>query len=270
MSGTTGTNIVALVGAAAWLPHIFSWLYRLFVKPQLRFVPELTSEIGYSYAGGPIFNQTFAISTHKKDALIERLSLVIVHNNGEKHNFHWRFLGEKGFEMTSISGEKAEFSKNQTAIALKVSIVGLVEKKIFFQDFDFLANNNPLVTKLSEKENHLKKTSEGKVKEEILKSKEYQDLLDNFKAGFYWRQGKYNVYLYAFETSFKKPHIEHFEFEISKMQSEQLEKNIDIIKEEIKTIILYKEKPTKDWPHRPPLNWVNTSFRRAQNNRLKK
>jgi hypothetical protein len=253
------TELVAFIGAAAWLPHIFYLLYVWLSKPRLRFVPESSTEIGYTTIG-PIFNQTFAISTSKKDALVERVSLVVIHEAGEKHEFHWKALDEKGFEMTSISGERAEFRKNQTAIALKISVLGLVEKKIFFRDFAFQEKLLDLFNKYSEKALHFEKTASEKFKDEAIKLKEFMDLLDFIKSGFYWREGKYDVYLYAFEASLKKPHVEHFEFMLSKRHAEQLEKNIETTQNELKnTILLYKDTDVDKWP-KVFWNWVNPAF----------
>lgn len=256
------TILVACIGAAAWLPHIFRWFYNWFSKPKLRFVPESTTEIGYTTLG-PVFNQTFAISTSRKDALVERVSLAIIHDSGERHDFHWQALDEKGFEMTVLSGERAEFRKHQSAIALKISIFGLVEKKIFFRDFAFQEKALSLFNKYSEKELHLEKTVGEKFKDEAIKSKEFMDLLDFIKSGFYWREGEYDVYLYALEPSLKKPHVEHYKFKLSKRHAEQLEKNIETTQEDLRNLILYKGFPADKWP-RVFWNWVNPSFYRVK------
>ncbi len=53
----SATDIIAAIGAAAWLPQIISWVSAISTKPRLRFVPEETSEIGYTFFG-PIFNNS--------------------------------------------------------------------------------------------------------------------------------------------------------------------------------------------------------------------
>lgn len=255
------TFIVAAIGAAAWLPQIISWIVNIFMKPKLRFVPEERSEIGYT-GYGPIFNQSFAISTSKKDALIERIALIVVHENGAKHEFSWKFLDERGPEVTSLStGERSEWRKNQPATALKVSTVGLVEKKIGFQDLahqnklrDLLRNHEEIVT-------HLEKTDPSNYPKNALKTKEYANLIDYIKTGFYWIEGKYDAYLYVYETSLKNPHIEHFGFELSKSQVQQLEKNIKITQDHFGNLVLFKGKE-KDLPFYSWM-WVNPGFTRV-------
>ena len=80
------TFILALVGALAWIPPIISAGYLFFLKPKVRFVPEEFCEIGYT-SFGPIFNQSFAIATSNKDALIERIAIsFIIHENGENRD----------------------------------------------------------------------------------------------------------------------------------------------------------------------------------------
>ncbi len=257
-----GTDLVAGIGAAAWLPHIFQWVYTWLSKPKLRFVPEESSEIGYTFFG-PIFNQSFAISTSRKDALIERIALVVVHESGAKHDFWWKFLDERGPEITSLStGERAEWRKNQPAIALKVSTLGLAEKKIGFQDIAYQNKFMTFLRKYEEAESHLEKTKEPNYLQEAVKTKEFLDLIDYIKTGFYWTEGKYNVHLYAYESTLKRPHTEHFKFELSKAHIEQLEKNIKITQDHFRDTVLFKgkekEKPLYFW------KWVNPAFSRAK------
>jgi len=255
------TFVVAVIGAAAWLPQIISWIGNLFIKPKLRFVPEETSEIGYTFFG-PIYNQSFAISTSRKDALIEKIIMIIFHESGAKHEFLWKFLDERGPEIMSLTtGERSEWRKNQPAIALKVSTLGLAEKKIGFQDTFYQTKLMSLLRKYEDIAFHLEKTKHSSYTQEAIETKEFTDLIDYIKTGFYWDEGKYDAYLYVYEASLKKPHVEHFQFELSKTQIEQLEKNIKITQDHFRNLVLYKgkekESPLYFW------NWVNPSFYRV-------
>lgn len=254
-------NALAIIGALAWLPHILRWFYAWLVKPKLRFVPDSTVEIGYNPLG-PIFNPNFAIVTERKDALIEQILLTVTHESGEKHEFIWKSLNEKGFEVTDISGGRAEYSKLQPAIALKVWVMGLVEKKILFRDYTYEKNLSELFYKLVEQQNHLKKVDEAHHKDKLLKSKELSESLDFVKKSFYWKQGKYTITLYVYEKSLKNPHVENFEFALTKNDSERLEKNIEFIQQEFKTQIQYEGIPYDKWPPKPNFNWINPNFKR--------
>lgn len=253
-----GLTIVAIIGAAAWLPQIFSWFYNWLIKPKLRFVPEDVSEIGYS-SFGLIINQSFAISTSRKDALIEKITLSVTHESGTKYDFYWDYLDEKGAEMITTTGERAEFRKSQKAIALKLSTLGLTEKKIFFRDISFRQKYAPIVSALVDKGLYLDKIEGDQATEKVIKTKEFLDTLDFIKKSFDWKEGKYTVVLYVYETSLKKPHIEHYGFMLSKSQTEFLEKNIGITQEHLKDIALgkdLKKEPKRFW------HWVNPAFYR--------
>jgi hypothetical protein len=261
MDTAKATFILALLGALAWLPQIIFAIYKWVVRPQLRFVPESTTEIGYS-SFGPIINQTFAISCSRKDALIERISLAVVHESGAKHDFNWRSLREKGGEGISSSGERVEYSKNQSAIALKVSTSGLTEKLIGFTDLSYFEKFNPYTNALVEKTAFLKKQHTDTFGKEVIKTKEFSDTIDFIKSGFFWKEGKYDVYLYANEATIKKPYIEHFKFKLTKENAEHLEQNIKITQDYINNLV----EPKNDANDKPKLwswNWANPVFERV-------
>ena len=261
MDNTKATFILALLGALAWLPQIIYVIYKWLVRPQLRFVPESTTEIGYS-SFGPIINQTFAISSSRKDALIERVSLAVIHESGARHDFNWRSLREKGGEGLSSSGERVEYTKNQSAIALKVGTLGLIEKLIGFTDLSYFEKFNPYINALTEKTAFLKKQFGDSFGNELTKTKEFSDTIDFIKAGYFWKEGVYDVYLYANETSIKKPHTEHFKFRLTKENAEHLEKNIKITQDYINSLVVPindANTKSKQWLW----NWVNPVFVRV-------
>jgi len=256
-----GTFILALLGALSWLPQIISWIHSLLAKPKLRFVPEDTTEIGYS-SFGPILNQSFAISTSKKDALIEKVTLTLIHESGAKHDLSWRILDERGPEITSPTGSWAEVRKNQPAIALKISILGLTEKKIGFQDLNYQMKFLPYLSGYQRKDSYLQNTEGPNYAEKLIKSQEFLDVTDYIKKGFYWIEGKYDAILSVYESSRRKPHVENYEFELNKIDIEQLEKNIQVTQDKWKDSVFYKGKDFKEWPVRI-WNWINPAFHRT-------
>ncbi len=86
-------------------------------------------------------------------------------------------------------------------------------------------------------------------------------MIEYIKSGFYWVEGKYDVYLFVYEASLKKPHMEHFKLELSKANIEQLEKNIKITQDHFRDLVLFKgkekERPIYSW------RWVNPVFSRV-------
>ena len=130
--------------------------------------------------------------------------------------------------------------KSQSAIALKIGTVGLVERKIGFQDISFKEKRIMLESLLSEKEDLLRKTDRDNYPNNVFRSKEFVELEEFIKKGFHWKEGRYVISIYVFETTLKKPHIENYEFKLSKTNVEILEKNINITQEFFKEGIHFK------------------------------
>src|SRR5258706_5590049 len=129
----TPAEWAAFVGAAAWLPQIGQWLYGWLARPALRISSGPTIELGYQNNYGQIDNPSLAISTSRKDAVIERMTVEVRHEQGDTHLLTWVALNESFSEIRNPSGETLEVAKNQAAIALKISTLGLTEKKVLFQ-----------------------------------------------------------------------------------------------------------------------------------------
>jgi len=245
----------ALIGAGAWIPQIIYFIYYKFIKPKLNFIPESTIEIGYSFYG-PILNPTFAISAARKDALIEKIRIKMVHDaTKEEHEFIWQFLDERGFEGTSSKGEKLEMRKTQSAIALKIGVVGLIEKKILFNDTSFLRRRLELETSLYEQEDFLRRTRSQEYPSIIFQTKEYTDLIDFLRTSFYWKGGEYRLYLYVDEISSRKPHLEKFTFNLRKTDLDKLERNIETTQKFLGSSIEFRAGTITNFPYYF-WNWV--------------
>lgn len=253
----------AILGALAWLPQIIRLIYYYTAKPKLIFSPGSTIEVGYSLYG-PILNPSFAISTSRKDALLEKIELNVIHQQSEeKHTFEWQVLDEKGFETQSQTGERIESRKSQRAIALKISILFLIERTIGFQDILFIEKKLSFDNVLSEKEEHLLKTDPLELPKSLFKTKGFTDTLDFIKNGFYWKEGKYEVHLYAYVPSMKNPLVEKYTFTLSKINVDMIEKNIKLARDFLKNF--YSIKYNKLDKHPEYLwAWVYPSFKRLE------
>lgn len=216
-------EIAAYIGAAAWLPQIISWIYKAVSKPSLKLISSPTLELGYTTLG-PIINLTSSISAERRDALIDKIELHLLHEKGEKRVLTWSFLNEKQQEIRSYKGETAEITKNQPAIALKVPTIALAEKLIGFQDLEYQANVKLHTNKLAELQSFLKKENPDNAPK-ILSSKEFSDFVDFFKNHMYWKEGKYDLSVVIREVRLRKPYIERFCFSLTKNDVERLHEN---------------------------------------------
>ena len=254
---------VAIIGAGAWIPHIIYFIYNKFVNPKLNFIPESTIEVGYSFYG-PILNPAFAISTARKDALVEKIKIKMIHDGTkEEHEFIWQYLDEKGFEGMSTKGEKIELRKTQSAIALKIGVVGLIEKKVLFNDIAFLQKRLELENALYEQEDFLKRTRSEEYPGCIFMTREYTDLIDFIRTSFYWKEGEYKLYLYAYEISSKSPHIEEYSFNLKRIDIDKLERNIEITQKFVKSSIEFRAGTINTFPYYY-WNWAYPTINRIK------
>ncbi|MBI4970557.1 MAG: hypothetical protein HZC17_01790 [Candidatus Omnitrophica bacterium] len=256
----TPAEIAAYVGAAAWLPPIFYVIYKATIKPKIELVPGSIPEVGYT-TYGPIFNINCALSTSRSDAVIRNIRVVLEHEKGTKITLTWAFLNETFSEITSMSGERAEISKRQPAIALKVGTVALVEKLIGFQDFEFQRKRNDLYKNLIEFYNHVKKIHPLAFQNETLESREFASVVEFFKKEFFWKQGIYTARIDIFLVGKKKPATQSFSFPLSDSEIERLNENLS----EIERVIKDATAPPPENKKQELYNWVNPALSLTKN-----
>ncbi|MDP2914907.1 MAG: hypothetical protein Q8O91_05595 [Candidatus Aminicenantes bacterium] len=252
------TDIAAVIGAAAWIPQII----RYFSRAELKIIPELTIELGYSSLGS-IINPTCAFSASKKDALIEKMALEIIRQDGEKHEFLWQALDEKGFEGRSSKGETVEMRRTQSATALKIGIVGLVDRKILFLDTTIKEKRLALEKALIAKEDILKSADAPNFPDNVFRSDEFTNLGNHYRDCFYWKEGSYSLNIIAQEATRKDPIIGKYTFSLSRTDKNDLEKNIVIAQEFSKLNVLYRAGKIAIFPFLP-WNWIYPTLTKIQ------
>jgi hypothetical protein len=247
------TEIAAYIGAAAWAPQIINWVYRKFSKPALELIPSPTLEMGYNLLD-PIIDLTCSISSQKKDALISKMYIEVKHEKGEIRELTWKFLNEIQQQIRSDTGATAEISKNQPAVALKVPTISLVEKIIGFQDLEWSRKFRDHFDKLREFQNFEKKGKDD-VSDEVIHSKEFNDLLEFFKSAMYWKEGQYLLLVHLKEVSLRKVVTREFKFEVSKIDAEKLNQNTSYLEKGIK-LYLNPPKADEEKVEIAPFNWI--------------
>ena len=220
----TPAEIAAYIGAAAWLPLIVTWIYRAYVTPKVRLVASPNVEIGYTVFG-PIFNLGCALSASRKDAVIQNIKITVQHERGQSSVLTWKTLNETFSQIRSATGETAEVSKSQPAIALKVSTISLVEKVIGFQDLEFQDRGRILVNSVVEHMNFLKK-SEPDYADKTIKSKPSADLVDFYKRNVFWQEGRYTAMVRIELAETRKPTLQKLEFVLSPNDADRLSQNV--------------------------------------------
>lgn len=257
----TPADIAAWVGAAAWLPQITSWLYRLFVKPIVTIVPATEAEVGFTRLG-PIFNVRMAFSCDRKDAIIDGIELDFTHGDGEKRTFRWAGLAETFSEISDEAGNRSVVKRDESPIALKIGTQSLVEKFVRFQEPRFHETERQPSLNLLTHFNFLKQSGDGEWIAKVLASKGYHALGELKRKYFWWKPGEYQLLIRL--SSPKKIALSHarFAFQLSELDVDHLRQNVQSIETDLSNLInsnLAEPPPRVDvnW------NWANVTLRRA-------
>ena len=80
--------LIAILGAAAWIPHLVQLFMKIFTKPKLITVNQKEIEIGFNTLG-PIINVGLAFLSEKDKALIQKITLQLKHSSQASHLFRW-------------------------------------------------------------------------------------------------------------------------------------------------------------------------------------
>ena len=194
-----------------------------------------------------------------RNAVIERMTAGLVHERGHSTTFTWSSLNETFSQVRSPEGV-AEVSKNQPAVALKVSTLLLTEKQIGMQEQAFDEAKNARLAPLVELHSYLKKSNPDDFEQKTLASKEFDDLIDFSKRSMVWQAGRYEVQLTLHLAGVKTPTEQTLHFRLAQPDIERLEQNKDEIERYYKELISPPdgEEPKHQW------NWVYPPFEVAK------
>ena len=102
-SGLGWSDIVALVGAAAWLPQI----WRFLQKPKVTPIVGGQVEIGFTHLG-PVFNPKVAFRAQRRDALVTGIQYRLQHERGQTP-IVYRPGQRQSISAASAVGPRGEF-----------------------------------------------------------------------------------------------------------------------------------------------------------------
>ena len=247
----TAFEWIAIVGAGAWLPHIGLWLYRFFLKPTLR-LKVGPAEVGYSSLG-PVLAFDCAFSVHKKDAVIDIMEAIITHSKGQQIHLRWKTLFEIFSQVTTQSGDTAEYSKQSPALLLKVGTKSSIALRISFQNPEIERAKTKLANALVDEDNRLRKVA-GYTPENTVESKPFNDLLNLYDNQFPWQEGHYDVSIKTTLYGLKNPTTTELTFALTEDDIEQLKSNLRTIEASMTDILVEPDpnkRPTRSW------KWAN-------------
>jgi len=223
---------VAIIGAAAWAPQIFTWAYRFFTKPKITLYLHSTPQIGYT-GFGPIFNVDLALMSERKDITLNNFSVNIKHENGASYTFDWDGLSESISEIQAPSELPTSIRKTYLPLVVRVVNSGVAQAFVRYQYKPFKQKFNEAAQDAFNEFQRLRDA--GKINTEqdvdgLTTNKEISKLVSLIDSGFIWVAGKYTV-TFDFQSPSKFDYTKSkYTFSLSQEDIKELRKNFDNIK----------------------------------------
>lgn len=238
-------DIIAMLGALAWLPQIFSWIYNWMKKPKISIYHDGEAEVGY-IKNGNVFNLRFSFLARDKHALIDDMELVLTDIDGAHHTLKWMWYSETFYELQGPAGNSI-MAKQQNAIAINAFKDVLIEKFIGFQSTTFLEKKKQLAYKLTTFIENQKINGNVNI-DDIKRSNEYNELIRLYKNSLFWKAGNYSVVAKIHVADTNETISHSFNFRLSELEIDTLNKNIEFAKSVVDCeFIDTTQQPTGTW-----------------------
>ena len=244
------TDVIAYLGAAAWIPQIITWGYNAITKPVLTITPDRTVSIGHTIFG-PIFNLRLSINVDKKDTLIDFIGIEVQHESGAKHTLEWTGMTEFFSEVKNSAGDNQIIQRDIVPISVKLSTLSLIERFFRFQDSSFISVNKVEVDKLTEHQQFMRKKNAA-YHDDFLNSKEVDAYIKFMRSNFYWQAGSYSVSFLVRSPAPSKLQPCKYQFKLTQDNVDMLKNNLDEVKADIEHFIKKGDVPDFDGK---PGNW---------------
>lgn len=139
---------IAILGALAWTPHLFSFIHNLLTKPVIQIITPRTVSLGFTTLGS-IFNLNLAFSVRNKDIVISSITIRLKHEAGEEKVFNWQNIQQQLMKMRIPDGSVLPYEKEQSVLAIKINQKDIEERFIQFQELSFQKLKNEREDKLA-------------------------------------------------------------------------------------------------------------------------
>lgn len=252
----TAYEIVAILGAFAWLPPIITVIRRWILTPKVRLIAQRTVEIGFTNYG-PIANLHVAFSVSGRDVVVSNIKMKIIHESGEQRVFTWQGIVQHIGRLSNPGTAQVPYDKEQSVLAMKLHVNDIEERFIRFQEDEFIAGKYPIEEKAIKHLLYLRESGQFEASK-FLSSEQMTDLYKYMGQSFNWKKGKYTV---VFEMSSPErfrllDNVYHFE--LTTIDIEALEKNKETIDKEYENEV--STGPDGSAPNAIQWNWRYPNF----------
>lgn len=218
-------ELLALLGALAWLPPLIQLIIWLFTKPKLTIITHRQMEIGHNI-NGPIFNLSIALSGSTKECLVTEITVELKGPNEEKHILNWQWFEEKLYEIDYSELGLTPVKKQQNAIAIKVLKENLVEKKIGFHETLYKAKYDENYSATNQKSELISKANQDI--QTLKASNEYDSFKTLFENSMIWKEGAYVAKIIVTVLNHKKTFSKEIKFHLTASHINKMQSNIPL------------------------------------------
>jgi len=239
------SDIVAIIGAAAWAPQIVEWINDARKKPRLELIPAPTIVLGYT-GYGPVVRLAVSLSSQHEDVIITNMTMLVQHESREERLLRWSSVTERlaSFNVPEIEG--LSMNRTQHVLAIKAITETLTEKYLTFNDLDFGRRAQEKIN--AAREHFINLTDQGKLgRRELIHSKEFKEALQLLKDNVFWREGKYIVELRVCGKQLKHEHVDRFATNLTRTEIEGLNANMHYLEEGLEEYVTTGKPAHKPW-----------------------
>src|SRR3569833_369141 len=212
MNNNTWVQIIAVIGACAWLPPINQLLINIFKRPKLTIFPHRTFELGYT-TNGPIINLSIALSAENTECLVTNVEIELEGPNRAQYNLAWQWIEEKLYEIDYSELGTTPVRKQQNAIAIKVLKENLVEKTIGFHEISFKSSYDQSFRSTTQHYELL--VGNNQDTNSLRASNEYDTFRNLLENSLIWHEGTYKAKIKVNVLNIPQPYVKKFEFSLT-------------------------------------------------------
>lgn len=242
-------DVVAVVGALAWIPPIFVALRSWLTKPRIRVITQPTPEIGFTSLG-PILNLRIALTVAHKDIVITGIRLLLTHESGEQMSFSWRGIVQRMGTMNYPQIGAIPFEKESNVLAMKVSQKDVEERFIRFQSLDFLRGKAGREAVSLKRMAYLQQ-SNAFAADTFLRSQEMADVYSYTRQFFSWKPGTYRLRVLLESPDAFNVLDDEYTFALSPLEAQNLAGNLKNIEQYYSNELL----PPKEGHQMEQITW---------------
>ncbi|HYX29913.1 MAG TPA: hypothetical protein VE863_15335 [Pyrinomonadaceae bacterium] len=231
----SASDIVAIIGAAAWVPQIVQWVNNALRKPRVELFSAPTLIVGYT-SKGPFLQLTASIASENDDVVVTGVDILARHSTGEERKLTWFSVTESQFNLRAPTGETLSMNRAQTVLAIKATTDTLAEKFIAFHDHAFVAEVQRRISIAKEHYSYLRGQTEHGA-DEALRSREFAQAEQFLTDNSFWREGTYRLDITISGKQLKEPHRQALQINLSRRDVDVIKKDLVAIKDDLKTEI---------------------------------